>query len=333
MIPTLTSKLLSEAGTKIGAVVECDPTWNYAGRIIFRDGKISYFIGSALNLNHTGSAELSKDKDYTSFFLSRQDFRVPEGRVFFSDRWAEAIGSRDTARRGVEYAEQLGYPVIVKPNSLRGGQMIYLCDHASSVASALKEILAEQNVALVQRRVTGRDYRLLVLDDELLVAYERLALSVSGDGKRTFTDLFLDKERDLRKNGRHVSLREELGRISAYVACAHGMRMDDVPEAGKIYAGLPNANMSTGGSMTDVTEIVHKSYIDLAVRATRALGLRYCGVDIMTNSSISEQENGSATIIELNGKEPGISHYASYSDATMERARNSYKKIILALSK
>ena len=116
VVPLL-GQLLQKIAPEIGATINIEPKWGIVGQIIFRNGRKRYFRYSTLDLNPVGASEIAKDKDYANFFMEKMGYPTIRGQTFFSNHWAEAIGSKKDMEAAYCYAVKIGFPVIVKPNS------------------------------------------------------------------------------------------------------------------------------------------------------------------------------------------------------------------------
>lgn len=167
--------------------------WKIAGQIIYASGQKRYFRYSSLDPNTLGASEISKDKDYANFFMKRMGYPTIPGKTFFSPAWAEAINSPRDIDDAYAYARSIGFPVVVKPNSGSQGKGVAFVYTRRDFYNAMRRVFKLDRVALVQRLVLGRDYRIVVLDDKVISAYERIPLSVTGDGIADIREL-LDKK-------------------------------------------------------------------------------------------------------------------------------------------
>src|SRR3990167_8094460 len=174
--------MLQKLAKKIGARVVLEPEWKIAGQIQFGNGRKSYFRYNTLDLNPVGASDIAKDKDYANFFMRKMGYPTVRGKSFSSGEWCEAIGSKRNIHAAYRFAQTLGFPVIVKPNSGTQGIDVALVHTKKDCYRALKQIFKHARIALVQKQVHGRDYRIVVLDREVISAYERIPLNVVGDG-------------------------------------------------------------------------------------------------------------------------------------------------------
>lgn len=303
----LLAEIFTEIAPKIGASILVEPHWKIAGQITFGSGRRRYFRFSSIDLNSLGASEIAKDKDFANFFMRSMGYETITGDTFFSPAWAEILGVEKGIPQAQAYADTIGYPVIVKPNSGSQGKHVSIAMNHAELAQALEAVFTADRVALVQRRVTGRDYRIVVLDDQVISAYQRIPLSVEGDGRRTITELMDLKQAQFQQDGRDTVLKRDDPRIDHKLA-RNGLTRSSIPQSGEKIFLLDNANLSAGGEAVDITDELHPSIAHLAVRLTKDMGLRLCGVDLLIPGDPTKRLSD-YTIIEVNAA-PGLDHYA-----------------------
>lgn len=319
------ASLFKKLAPRIGAKVVLEPEWGVVGQITFKNGKRSYFRYNSIDLNTLGASEISKDKDYAAFFMQKMGYPAVRGKAFYSEKWAKAIGSKDSISAAVRFAQKLGFPVIVKPNSQSQGVAVHAVHTVRELTSALSAVFKIDKVALVQPLLKGRDYRLVVLDDTVISAYERVPLHVLGDGRRSIAELLAKKQREFTQAGRDTRLRLDDARIGKKLA-RFKLDRDSVPAKGERVYLLDNANLSSGGDSHDVTHLVHPAFKKLAVRLTTDMGLRLCGVDLMIEGDIAEKP-GTYHILEINSA-PGLDHYATSGATQKKVVEGLYLKVL-----
>lgn len=326
------SLLIQEVGPSLGIRVELEPEYGFAGELIFPDGRRHLFRNTNFNVNPAGSTEIAKDKAYTNYFLKKHGFPVPDGKTFFSDRLN--VNIPETKRRGIaeaiSYAEQRGYPVFVKPNNLSQGAFVTKVSSSADLSAVAKLIFERTNVLLVEEPCAGDDHRIVVLGDEVISAYKRVALRVVGDGMQSVDGLLTLAQSSLNQVGRpnsEIDINDY--RIDIKLRSLNRDR-DWIPAANEVVQLLDNANLSTGGTSVDVTEFVHPGFVQISVAATKALGLTLCGVDILAPNITRSPADQNWTIIELNAA-PGLDNYSSMGEVQAERVKNLYRKILLYL--
>lgn len=326
----LISQLLVRLADRAGVVVELEPSFGRAGRIHLGGGRYSYLHNGALDLNPVGASDLAASKDWAAHFMASLGYPVVDSAPFYSDRFCAALGSDRNLAAAWNHANLLGLPVILKPNSRSQGRGVCLVDNRRDFLRAARAVFRMDRVLLVQRRLLGHDYRIVVLDGECISAYERLPLSVVGDGVSTLGELIHRRQRTFEATGRDTEIDVDDMRIPMHLA-RRGLTLDSVPAAGGATTLLDNRNLSTGGDAVDVTDTIHPGYRDLAAGVTRDMGLRLCGVDLMVDGDITAAPvAGRHAIIEINAA-PGLDHYAASGDRQEAIVDALYLRVLEAL--
>jgi D-alanine-D-alanine ligase-like ATP-grasp enzyme len=323
----LLGRLLAKIAPTIGASVLLEPEWNVVGQITFKNGKKSYFRYNTLDLNPMGASEIARDKDYSNFFMQKIGYPIiPKSKTFFSDKWGRAIGSPErNIEAGYKYAQKIGLPVIVKPNSGSQGFGVSLIHNKKEFFDSVRNIFKYDKIVLVQKPVYGKDYRLVVLDNKLISAYERIPLNIIGDGKSTIAKLLENKQKQFVTSGRDTTIKMKDPRILRKLE-HQGLDFLSIPNKDRKVFLLDNANLSTGGDSIDVTDIVHPNFKKLAIELTRDMGLRLCGVDLMIGGDIS-QPNQNFWVLEINSA-PGLDHYAKIGKEQEKIVEDLYLEIL-----
>jgi cyanophycin synthetase len=242
------------------------------------------------------SEAIAQDKELTKELLDAAGVPVPKGRSVTSaeDAWAVAA--------------ELGGRVVVKPRDGNQGKGVAVN------LSTREEVLAAYAVAsnissdvIVERYLPGHDFRMLVVGDKLVAAARRAPPQVIGDGVHTVRELVEQVNRDpLRGDGHATSLTKiRLDAIAMSVLARHGYTADSVPTKGEHIILRNNANLSTGGTATDVTDDVHPEVAARAVEAAQMVGLDICGVDVVCDNVIQPLEEQGGGIVEVNAA-PGL---------------------------
>ncbi len=343
--------ILQKLAPKIGAKVVIEPKWKIVGQIIFKNGKKRYFRYSSLDLNSLGASDIAQDKDYANFFMKRLGYPTVRGEAFFSNEWAKTIGSARTIDKAYAYAKKLGlpastrqagFPIIVKPNSGSQGQGVTLVYSKPEFYRALRAIFKQDRVALVQKKVSGRDYRIVVLDNKVISAYERIPLNVTGDGRSNILSLLRKKQRSFEASSRDTRIKTDDLRIALKLR-HQGLTMRSVPERGMNIFLLDNANLSTGGDSVEVypnsyraagrgrVTLMHPEFEKLAVKLTKDMGLRLCGVDLMVDGLISEKPK-KFWVLEINAA-PGLDHYARTGKTQEKVVEDMYLEVLKSMEK
>ncbi|KKQ20843.1 MAG: cyanophycin synthetase [Candidatus Nomurabacteria bacterium GW2011_GWA1_37_20] len=331
-LPYLTN-LIMKLAPKVGARVIVEPEWGVAAQIIYRNGLVRSLRFYSLDLNHIASADIAKDKDYAKFFMKKKGYSVIPGETVFKDSWAKTVKSNRTISYGKKYAKKLGYPVIVKPNSQSQGSGVCVAWNEKDLREALLEIFKNDKIAVIEQYLPGLDYRIVVLDKKIISAYERIPLSVTGNGQQSILLLLKQKQKDFILNERDTKINFKDKRIKLKLKHAGYTLNTILPKNKKIYL-LDNANLSTGGDAVDVTNVIHPGFKKIAINVTKDMGLRISGVDIMlTKGDITKNPKSCRYyIIEINAA-PGLDHYVTTGRKQRKIVETMYLKVLKALGK
>lgn len=324
--------MLQKIAPRIGATIILEPEWGIVGQITFKSGRYSYFRYNTVDLNPMGASEIAKDKDYANFFMKRMGYPIiPGSKTFFSDSWGKAIGaSHRNTLAAYRYAQTLGMPVIVKPNSGSQGRGVALVHNKREFYRAMRAVFEIDRVALVQQPVRGKDYRIVVLDERVISAYERIPLSVIGNGRSTISNLLKKKQQEFVASSRDTNIKMNDPRITEKLK-RRGLSLQSVLAQGERVFLLDNANLSAGGDSVDVTSTIHPYFGKIAVKLTKDMGLRLCGVDLMIDGDIS-QKSAPFWVIEINSA-PGLDHYSRSGKAQEKIVEDLYLEVLKSMER
>ncbi|MEO1658395.1 MAG: cyanophycin synthetase [Pseudomonadota bacterium] len=278
---------------------------NDASMIQLGQGRYQKRIEAALT-SETGciAVDIAKDKEFCLELL--RDLGLPVPDQFFA---------RDEAM-AVRAAKQIGYPVVVKPSDGNHGRGVSInLMTEDEVANAFPIAAGNGSGVLVEAMIPGDDHRLLVVNGELVAAARRLPAHVKGDGKSTIEELINITNQDPRRGAGHENMltRIDLGDREIEVMREKGYRPDDVPQEGEVVFLRKTANLSTGGTATDVTEVIHPDNKRMAERAIKAVGLDIGGVDFLTTDITKSYRETGGAICEINAG-PGIRMHIAPSE-------------------
>jgi len=246
---------------------------------------------------------IAQDKELTKKLLAAAGVPVPTGREISS------------VEQAWEAAQRIGLPVVIKPkNGNQGKGVTVNITTREQLASAYTAALEFGDEILVERFLPGNDYRLLVVGDRLVAAARRDPPSVVGDGVTTVRALVEAVNRDPRRGTGHATSLTKIRFDDIALAClsGQGLNADSDPAKGRRVNLRHNANLSTGGSATDVTDDVHPEVAMRAVAAAQMVGLDVCGVDMVCDSILEPLEKQGGGIVEVNAA-PGLRMHLSPS--------------------
>jgi len=244
------------------------------------------------------AVEISCDKEDTHNLLRDLGLPVPVQRMIYSQRAA------------VRAACHIGYPVVVKPlnaNHGRGVSINLSSDQQVEAAFGFAREHGTSRAVLVESYVEGFDHRMLVINNELVAVAKRVPGHVKGDGTSTVSALVDEVNEDPRRGIGHekVLTRLELDRPALELLALAGFDADTVLPPGEVFYLRNTANLSTGGTAIDLTDVVHPDNREMAVRAIRAVGLDVGGVDFLTTDITESYKEVGGAIVEVNAA-PGF---------------------------
>ncbi len=327
------ASLIAEIGPSLGIRVELEPEYQFAGELIFPNGKRHLFRGANFNINPAGSTAIAKDKGYTGYFLRKHGFCVPQHQAFFSDAMNRNLppARRRNLDDAVRYAATLGFPVFIKPNDLSQGDFVTKAYQPQQIMDVAPHIFQLTDVLLIEQPCIGRDYRVVVMGDQVIAAYERIPFSVEGDGEQAIAALIVQAKARLAQQDRPFLGIDATDPRIVFKLQHQGFTADSIPALGQRVFLLDNANLSTGGASQDCSAAIHPSFADIAIRASQTLGLRLTGVDIICPDLTQSAASQSWGIIEINAA-PGLDNYASMGAPQMGRVKNLYRRILEELA-
>lgn len=267
--------------------------------------------------SHTSSlaVEAACDKDKTKQLLKAASLPVPFGEVVFDEEGLK------------EAVEAIGYPIVIKPldgNHGKGATInIQDWEHAVRAFSRAKKYGED---VIVEKFIQGSDFRVLVIDFKFVAAALRTPASVIGDDVHTIQELIDEANLDPRRGTGHDNMLTQIkvDDITLELLKKAGYTLQTILPAGKELYLKPTANLSTGGTATDVTDDLHPQNKSLFERIARNIGLDVCGIDIMApNLSTPLKETGGA-VLEVNAA-PG---FRMHLEPTTGQPRNVAKPVV-----
>ncbi|MGV7207416.1 cyanophycin synthetase [Oxalobacteraceae bacterium A2-2] len=292
-------------GTSTGAVLEAARRRSIPCHRLSEEGNL-FVLGwgakqKTLQATITGdtgtiAVRIASDKQLTKTLLSEAGLPVPKGHTAASVEEAQSA------------ARRLGGIVTIKPlDGNQGKGVTTMCQTPEEVAAAYDFSRQYSRRAIVERYVQGRDYRVLVTGDKVAAASCRLPPAVTGDGQRTVRALVeIENQNPARGEGHaNILTRIPLDAAAEAIVRAQGLELDSVPEPGRYVTLRGNANLSTGGTAEDVTDLLPAETRDICIRAARKIGLDVAGIDIVCQDIAQPLREQGGAIIEVNAA-PGI---------------------------
>lgn len=252
------------------------------------------------------AVELASEKSETNRILGDLGLPVPKQALVFR------------LRRAIPAAERIGYPVVLKPLDANHGRGVTTnITNESQLEEAYDKAKEHSDGVIIETYLEGLDHRLLVVNGKLVAAAKRVPARVIGDGKRTVSELVDEVNADPRRGIGHekVLTRISLDAQAERMLELKGFDVNSVPADKEIVYLQPTANLSTGGSAVDVTDVIHPDNRSMAERAILGLGLDVGGVDFITTDITRSYRDVGGGICECNAA-PGFRMHVAPSEGT-----------------
>lgn len=261
------------------------------------------------------AVDIACDKEETKNLLGSAEISVPKGVI---------VRTEEDLKEAVI---DLGYPLVLKPvdGNHGKGATTNIIDWPMAVKALAAAQVYGRNI-ICERFITGFDFRVLVIDNKFICAALRTPAAVTGDGVHNIKWLVDETNKDPRRGYGHekVLTSIKLDDFSQQMLDEKGFTLETIPPKGLLVLLKPTANLSTGGTSTDVTDEVHPANIFMCERISKIIGLDICGIDIMApDLRLPISENGGA-VLEVNAA-PG---FRMHIDPAVGIARNVAEPVI-----
>ncbi len=242
------------------------------------------------------AVDIACDKEETKNLLDAAEIPVPKGDVVRTEE-------------GLKLAiEKINYPIVIKPidgNHGKGNTTnIINWDQALKAFAAAKQY---GRSVIVEKYITGFDFRILVINYKFICAALRTPAAVTGDGKNNIQYLIDKVNKDPRRGYGHEKVLTQItiDQFTQKMLDDIGYTLETIPANNELVLLKPTANLSTGGTSTDVTDEVHPANIFMCERIAKIIGLDICGIDIMVNDLRTPVKENGGAILEVNAA-PGF---------------------------
>ena len=235
--------------------------------------------------------ELACDKEDTKYLLEQAEVEVPRGDII-----SRESGLEDACR-------YVGYPLVIKPIDGNHGRGITVdINNYEDALEAFKIAKEVSRRVIVEKYITGEDYRLLVINNNFVAAAKRTPAHVIGDGKSSIAELVEEVNKDPRRGYGHekVLTAITINDLTKTIIADAGYTVDSVLKEGERLILKDTANLSTGGTAEDVTDIVHPANVSMAERISKIIDLDICGIDVMTSDISQPLSDTGGAVLEVN---------------------------------
>ena len=259
--------------------------------------------------------DIACDKEETKNLLSAAEVPVPKGIILYAN---------DSIQRAIA---EVGYPFVIKPVDGNHGKGATTNITTSEQAERALEAARKYSRSVIcEKFITGFDFRVLVVNYKFICAALRTPASVIGNGEHTIQWLIDETNKDPRRGYGHekVLTQIKVDEFTQKMLDEKGYTLDTIPQKDELVLLKPTANLSTGGTSTDVTDEVHPVNIFLAERIAKIIGLDICGIDIMAADLTTPLTENGGAVLEVNAA-PGFRMHVEPSEGI---ARNAAEPVV-----
>lgn len=261
------------------------------------------------------AVEIACDKEETKNLLEAAEIPVPKGSIVYDEVDLQAA------------IQKINYPIVLKPvNGNHGKGATTNIRTWSEAVEALEAAKKFGRAIICEKYITGRDHRILVINYKFVAAAIRTPAAVTGDGCSTIQQLIDLVNSDPRRGYGHekVLTTIKVDDFTMNILTDKQYTLETILKKGEELWLKPTANLSTGGTATDVTDLVHPSNIFMCERIARIIGLDICGIDIMAENLTEPLSEAGGAILEVNAA-PG---FRMHLDPTDGLPRNVAEPVI-----
>lgn len=270
---------------------------NPPGRLfsLSNEDRTHYFFRTRGDKVSSEAVDTVDDKGVTKDVLAKHNVPVPKGKGFSADATDEEI---------IEFSKTIPFPIVFKPTDASlGAGVVTNIESNESFLHALHYVRHELGYGevIVEQHVHGPEYRLYVIEDQVIAAYNRIPANITADGTHTIEELINMKNYERRQNARLNSCLIHIDVEILEFIEKKGYDLTSVPPKGEYIPLREKTNVSTGGDPIDVTDEISEDIKKIAIDTVKAFpGLNHAGVDIIVNKNNQDHLQEAAYVLEIN---------------------------------
>ncbi len=250
------------------------------------------------------AVDIASNKETTKRMLSDAGIPVAKGSIC-----RDEAGLKETI-------ERIGYPIVIKPLDGNHGKGASI--NVNTWMAATEGLIHAQKYSVrvvVEKFVTGFDFRILVIGNKVVAAAQRVPAHVKGDGKYNISELIAIENKDPRRGYGHENVLTEIAidRDTLDLLSKYGYTENSIPRKDDIVYLKSTANLSTGGTSIDVTDMMHPENIFICERISRVIGLDICGIDVVAPNLTEPLSESGGVVLEVNAA-PGFRMHLAPSE-------------------
>lgn len=250
------------------------------------------------------AVDIACNKELTKKMLEDAAIPVPSGSLVVDE---DGLGNA---------IKKIGFPIVIKPldGNHGKGASINVNDYETALIG-LEYAQKYSRKVIVEKYITGFDFRVLVINHKMVAAARRVPAHVVGDGELNLRELIDKENTDPRRGYGHENVLTEIDvdKDTNELLEKLNYTLETIPQKGEIVYLKSTANLSTGGTSIDVTDMIHPENIQMAERVSRIIGLDVCGIDIMAENLTQPLKESGGAILEVNAA-PGFRMHLAPSE-------------------
>jgi glutamate--cysteine ligase len=260
-----------------------------------KGNKVEYVKqGTKTSVDTYIAALIMENKNVTKIILKEHGLNVPKSTT---------VKLVDEAL--IKYSNFVGKDIVIKPKSTNFGLGITILKKLRSEEDyrlAITQALNYDSSVMIEKFIPGKEYRFLVVDDEVAAILHRVPANVVGNGSLNIKELVDEKNKNIMRGEGYITPLEkiDLGTFERDYLTSQGKDVNYVPEDGEVVYLRENSNLSTGGDSIDFTDDILNDYKIIAVKSAKAVGAKICGADIIISDVKAKPNRNNHSIIELN---------------------------------
>ncbi len=290
----LSTQIVINEALKRGIEVEVlDPDDNFIR--LKKGSRVEYIKqGTKTSADTYVTPLIMENKEITKLILKEHGINVPSSITVNTINEALHI-----------YSDFMNRDIVIKPKSTNFGEGVLILKDLKSneeYINAVKHALNYDSSVMIEEFVPGKEYRFLVIGDEVAAVMHRVPANVLGDGVHSIKELVDEKNRHPMRGKGYVTPLEKIniGPVEENYLASQMKDISYIPNDGEVVYLRENSNISTGGDSIDFTDDVQEQYKIIAVKSAKAVSASICGVDMIIPDIKAKPDKNNHSIIELN---------------------------------
>lgn len=320
------AKKIKKACKAVGCRVEFGPKHGASGRIFFPDIKKGvYFVNCCFDVNPYGASLIARNKGLTRIFLKKHKIKMPQGAYFSQNMDKYLHFTKDELYNIIcEYADKLGYPVVLKGADIHRGECVYYAHNKQELLTYAHIVWKKTEHLVIEKFMPYKCYRILAFDGDVIACYGKEPFSVTGDGKSSIKTLVALAKKNLKKLDIVTDFAKIDEKLNEFIKNSEYKWEDVLPNKFKLNM-IDVGNISMGGSVTDYTNCVNQDLKNYCKNLMDITHLRLVGIDMLAEDISAFPKK--SYLIEINSS-PSLESFSKCGHIQSDKIDTLVKKLI-----